>query len=82
MKACRISLVIKDGKSLFAWPPLYVSEDFFKTCVCSNIVTYHAEDGSGVGSAIIAGTTPVTSRHHSPHSHFFLHSSYDEDQKR
>lgn len=26
---------------------------------CRNIVTHHAEDGSGVGSAIIAGKLPL-----------------------
>jgi hypothetical protein len=26
-----------------------------QSCHCRNIVTHHAEDGSGVGSAIIAG---------------------------
>lgn len=25
-----------------------------------NIVTYHAEDGSGIGSAIVAGAFPLT----------------------
>jgi hypothetical protein len=62
MRACRTSLVIKAGKS-FIQPYFIFSEqkDFFFSHLspCRNIVTYHAEDGSGVGSAIIAGACGV-----------------------
>ena len=83
MKAYRTSLVIKAGKSLFVWPHcIFQRIDFFLTHVCSNIVTYHAEDGSGVGSAIIAGMSTLVSTCHRSHLSFFSHSSYDEDQER
>ena len=44
----------------------------------SNIVTHHAEDGSGVGSAITAGKSFY---HFTRKFHSFLYSSYDKDKK-
>lgn len=49
MKAWSIYLERRAGEFLVA----FLISDRLKHC--RNIVTYHAEDGSGVGSAIIAG---------------------------
>lgn len=73
MKACRTSLVTRAGKSLNAVLRQVI------THVLSNITTHHAEDGSGVGSAIIAGTwAHDLLYHHFPH---YL-SRHDKDQER
>jgi len=61
-------------------------EIFFHTFFipCRNIVTYHAEDGSGVGSAIIAGACGVSfglPAHLSYLTPIFSFS-YDEEQER
>jgi hypothetical protein len=52
--------VIKAGKStsLYLFGAIFFHTIF--SLPCRNIVTYHAEDGSGVGSAIIAGACGVS----------------------
>jgi hypothetical protein len=59
MRACRTYLVIKAGKSfiLSFWSKKIF---FLHFSLFRNIVTYRAEDGSGVGSAIIAGACGVS----------------------
>lgn len=85
MRACRTSLVTKAGKSFAPTSLNLFGANFFNSQFCfspfRNIVTYHAEDGSGVGSAIIAGACgdllgqPMRRLTHS-------FPSYDEEQER
>jgi hypothetical protein len=80
-------LVIKAGESFIHTTSLYLfgaKRLFFSHfSPCRNIVTYRAEDGSGVGSAIIAGACGVitwAACPSVPDPIFF--SSYDEEQER
>jgi hypothetical protein len=63
-RARRTSLVIKAGKSFIQPRYIFLEEkdNFYYShfSPCRNIVTYHAEDGSGIGSAIIAGACSVS----------------------
>ena len=47
---------------------------------CSNIITHHAEDGSGVGSAIIAGQWSHLLSLLVPAA--YANASYDKEQER
>ena len=51
-------LIFASASEIMITINLYSNADdlFFKSFLNSNIITHHAEDGSGVGSAIIAGT--------------------------
>jgi hypothetical protein len=80
MKACRTSLVIKDGKLLFAWPHFM----FRRTSFLNLCLQQHRHLSR-------RGRKWCRQRHHCRYvnSSYFpspftshLHSSYDEDQKR
>ena len=82
MRGCRTSLVIKAGESFIHFIFSEQNDFFFTHFSRRNIVTYRAEDGSGVGSAIIAGACGVITWAACPSVPDLIFSSHDEEQER